>query len=287
MCVSSTSALVIKTAHLGCTTVRHRSGILPADIQLTIFVTGPALLDPNAQLEDVFWGFYHWLDDHPTETLIISLKVDSGETTAEVQSKVQGYTTSSPGSDYWITNPTLGTLGDARGKLVLFRRFSWTSGGTFGLDMTDWKDNTSFNTEYADGATAYIEDYYLLNLGGVPADTVVQTKMAAVIGNIDSARASGANSSQLFITFASGGGQIESQYVTPRVLALGSTSTNAESATKGVNALLLEYLQQHSGDRLGVVLVDFFNTPTDLVLAAIANSNVSPNAYVSLVFASR
>lgn len=228
----------------------------------------------------MLWGFYRYLDNHPTETVIVSLKVDSGSTTAQLQQTVQGYTTSSPGSSYWITDATLGTLGAARGKLILFRRFDWSGTDAFGLNMEDWADNRSFSLPYADGATAYVEDYYQLDLGSVPADTVVATKLAAVVGNLDSAVASGANSSELFVTFSSGGGQIESQYVNPRVLALGSTSTDATSTTAGVNAGLLQYLQGHSGGRLGVILMDFYDTPTDLVLAAIANNKVTPNAFV-------
>ncbi|KAH7097630.1 PLC-like phosphodiesterase [Auriculariales sp. MPI-PUGE-AT-0066] len=238
-----------------------------------------ALLDPNAQLEDVLWGMYHWLDDHPTETLVVSLKVDSGDTTADVQQKVRGYTTSAPGSDYWITDATLGNLGAARGKMVLFRRFAYAGTETFGLDMTQWLDNASFAIKYADGATAYVEDNYELNLGNVPADTMVTTKLGYVTANLDSASVTGGdNATQLFITFGSGGGQLSSGYINPRTLALGSTSTNPSSTTDGVNAKLLSYLQQHSGARLGVVLLDFYNTPTDLVLAAIANSNIKANA---------
>ncbi|EJD50513.1 PLC-like phosphodiesterase [Auricularia subglabra TFB-10046 SS5] len=236
------------------------------------------LLDETASLEDVFWGFYHFLDEHPTESLMVSVKVDHGPTDAAVQQALQALFTSAPGSDYWITAGTLGALGEARGKIVLFRRFGWDSESTLGLDMTQWKDNDpDFRIAYTPEGAAFVEDYYMLNLGDVSADAVVQAKLQAVTGHLEGAAGS-ENATQLFVTFASGGGQISSQYVTPKVLAAGSTSTNSQSATKGVNALTLPWLQQRKGARFGVVLYDFYATPTDLVLATIGSDKVTPNA---------
>ena len=111
-------------------------------------------------------------------------------------------------------------LGEARGKIVLFRRFAWDSDAALGLDMTQWKDNDpDFRIAYTPEGTALVEDYYLLNLGDVTADAVVQAKLQAVTTHLQSATASG-NATQLFVTFASGGGQISSQYVTPKVRLL-------------------------------------------------------------------
>jgi len=50
-------------------------------------VQGTAVLDPNAQLEDIFWEIYHWLDGHPTETILVSFKVDNSNNTAELKQK--------------------------------------------------------------------------------------------------------------------------------------------------------------------------------------------------------
>ncbi|KZV89997.1 PLC-like phosphodiesterase [Exidia glandulosa HHB12029] len=239
------------------------------------------LLDATAQLEDVFWGFYHFLDDHPTETLVVSVKVDHGATDTTVQQALQALFTGTPASDYWITAATLGSLGEARGKAVLFRRFTFDGETALGLDMTQWKDNDAdFAVPYTAEASASVEDLYQLDLGDASADTVVQTKLAAVQTHITNAAAT-ANATQFFVTFASGGGQLNSLYVTPKILAAGSTSTNPTLATKGVNALTLPWLQQQpDGARLGVVLYDFYETPTDLVLATISNSKITPNAYV-------
>ena len=65
-----------------------------------------ALLSDTAQLDDIFWGLYSWLDAHPTETIVVSLKVDNGPDSVDVQNAVMNLVTSSPGSDYWLPATT-------------------------------------------------------------------------------------------------------------------------------------------------------------------------------------
>jgi len=47
-----------------------------------------AVLNPHAQLEDIFWGIYNWLDEYPTEAILVSVQVDNDDNTAELQQKV-------------------------------------------------------------------------------------------------------------------------------------------------------------------------------------------------------
>ena len=63
---------------------------------------GTTLLDPTAQLEDIFWGIYHWLDGHSSETILVSVKVDNGANTAELQQKVYNLITGDNVKDYWV-----------------------------------------------------------------------------------------------------------------------------------------------------------------------------------------
>jgi hypothetical protein len=77
-----------------------------ADGLLLEFV-GSAILSQTATLEDVFWGFYSWIDTHPTETLIISVKVDSGPSGIEVQQPVYDLITTGVGATYWLQTDTV------------------------------------------------------------------------------------------------------------------------------------------------------------------------------------
>ncbi|PLW43510.1 hypothetical protein PCASD_06770 [Puccinia coronata f. sp. avenae] len=53
-----------------------RVGFLPDHQQLGFFHAS-ALLSTTATLPDVLLGFYKWLDHHPTETILVSIKVDN------------------------------------------------------------------------------------------------------------------------------------------------------------------------------------------------------------------
>jgi 1-phosphatidylinositol phosphodiesterase len=59
------------------------------------------------ELEDVLWGLYHFLDAHPTETLLVSLKVDHGTDSLPVQEAAHALITTSPVSDYWVQSTSV------------------------------------------------------------------------------------------------------------------------------------------------------------------------------------
>jgi 1-phosphatidylinositol phosphodiesterase len=61
------------------------------------------LLSDTAQLEDVLWGLYHFLDAHSTETIIASLKVDYGDVNdITLQKTLHDQFTTAPTRDYWV-----------------------------------------------------------------------------------------------------------------------------------------------------------------------------------------
>jgi hypothetical protein len=69
------------------------------------FVPGAELLSSTVVLDDVFWGLYHWLDNNPTETILVSIKVDSGPTSVNLQNAVRALWAGSPGDAYWFQDP--------------------------------------------------------------------------------------------------------------------------------------------------------------------------------------
>lgn len=48
----------------------------------------------------VFYGFYHFLDQHPSETLFISVKVDVGTNDAALQAAINSLQTTGVGRDF-------------------------------------------------------------------------------------------------------------------------------------------------------------------------------------------
>ncbi|KAJ7088203.1 PLC-like phosphodiesterase [Mycena crocata] len=226
----------------------------------------------------VFFGFYSWLDKHPTEAVLISLNRESGTGTpndAKLQQHIYDVMSSSLASRYWVqARGALGTLGEARSKLTFLQRFSYdllppTATHRIGLQLAPnlWTDNSpNITLEYnsTTGATAYIEDYYEIGLPiGAGAAENIQWKLNATTAHIEEATTM-QNPDSLYISFASAEHDVDSPSETPMIMALGNGTD-----TPGVNQRLLPWLQARKGKRFGIVMLDFFDSVPGLVEAVI------------------
>ncbi|KAF7760288.1 hypothetical protein Agabi119p4_10964 [Agaricus bisporus var. burnettii] len=242
------------------------------------FYHAKALLAPTTRFEDVFIGFYAWLEKHPTETILISLKHEGTSETpydANLQKHIYDFFGTELAKRYWVQrNGTLGTLGEARGKLVLLQRNDYPllqKTLPIGLDLGPerWPDNPKllelvYNKE--SNQIAYIEDYYRVSLppGSTPKD-YIQVKFDAVIEHLENAIKPDLNPDQLYITFASAcfiGAS--NPPITPRMYAVGDGAQ-----LEGVNQRLLPWLKEHKGKRFGIILLDFYDVVPELVKAVI------------------
>jgi 1-phosphatidylinositol phosphodiesterase len=224
---------------------------------------GSVLLDQTAQLGDVFWGLYKWLDGHATETVIVSVKVDNGNSTASLEQTIHDLVTGQDVAEYWVQSTTLPTLGAARHKAVLLRRFAFdqlTDAAPIGIDASaGWSDNNpAFTISYSENNMAYIEDFY--NVGGSDTAEAVDSKFAALSAHLDLATAG--DTSQLYIGFASGYSGIA---VNPYALAVGNGT-----AVPGMNTRAISYLAGKRGSRFGVILFDFIGSDTRIVPATLS-----------------
>ncbi|KAG8813424.1 hypothetical protein FRC17_001582 [Serendipita sp. 399] len=225
---------------------------------------GSVRLDETAQLGDIFWGLYRWLDAHSTETVVVSVKVDNGTSTASLQQTVYDLVTGPDVRDYWVQSAALPTLGEARHKAVLLRRFAFDqlqSITPIGIDASlGWSDNNAaFSIVYGPNSeTIYIEDFY--NVEGTDVAAAVASKYAALSANLDLATG-GQFPDQLFLSYASGYSGIN---VNPASLAQGS------GGVQGVNSMAISYLAGKRGARFGVVLFDFFGSDSRLAPAVLS-----------------
>ncbi|KAF9465583.1 PLC-like phosphodiesterase [Collybia nuda] len=252
-----------------------------------------ALLSPTTTLEDVLFGLYNWLDNHPTEAVLVSINHEGGTGTpddAPLQEHIYNIFNGDLAKRYWVqTNGTLGTLGQARGKLTLLQRFTYsllpsTSTNRIGihLDASQWTDNSPDITlvyNNAKNQIAYIEvrvsppdrvgqrltplqDFYEMSL---PADAGtaanIEMKFNATITHLD--RATKEHPDQLFISFASAEHNLASPTVSPRIMALG------DGSVPGVDQKLLPWLKERKGKRFGIIMLDFYDAVPGLVEAAI------------------
>ena len=101
-------------------------------------------------LSDVVGYFKTFLNEHPTEALIMLVSRGNDEATDEsvttAFAKVMG-----DNPDLFYTASRVPTLGEVRGKIVLLRRFRLVgdsvSGHTWGLDLTEWDDKIKAHSD--------------------------------------------------------------------------------------------------------------------------------------------
>jgi 1-phosphatidylinositol phosphodiesterase len=240
-----------------------------------------ALLSERADLEAVLFGFWSWLDAHPSEVLLLSFQYEGSTkpgagNDAAVQRLLFDVLTSPAASRYFLADlNALGTLGGARGRAVLVRRFDLDQlpaaydDALPGLHLSPaaWTDDSAdivivYNA--TTNATAYVEDYYEPDDVPVSANVSVNVaaKLNATVAHLQKAAGPVAPAG-LFITFASGGHLQSDTPVFPETMAVG----NGTDVTPlgGVNQQLVSTLRGLKGKRVGIVVLDFWDEPGELV----------------------
>lgn len=242
-----------------------------------VFWHGQALQSQTATVEDVLFGFYRWLDEHPSEAILMSLNYEGSTTkyaqnNAAVQMAIFDILTTKAAKKYFVQRKNeLGTLGQARGKITFMRRFGLDalpasySETLYGIYFPSslWLDNSpalALVYNESKNLTAYIEDFYEtaapLGSGAAPN---IELKYNATAAHLEKAASSELDS--LFWTFASAEYNVDG--VWPRIMAIGNGTKSTPLG--GVNQRLVPFLKGMKGKRLGIVMFDFFGTPGGLV----------------------
>lgn len=124
----------------------------------------PISLSGPKYFRDLYKDIRSFLDANPSETLIVSFKREgTGNGTDEQLGHILKDHYTNP--QQWFTQPRVPTLGEARGKIVLLRRFSmddqlksqWDGKG-WGIAADSWADNTP-NATCPPGDVC-IQDFY-------------------------------------------------------------------------------------------------------------------------------
>ncbi|OJD11703.1 hypothetical protein AJ78_07571 [Emergomyces pasteurianus Ep9510] len=125
----------------------------------------PISLNGHKYFRDVVKEVESFLESNPSETLIMSLKREGpGKHTDGQLSRILRDHYAQDGSR-WYTEPRIPTLGEARGKIVLIRRFGledrlrreWDGRG-WGIDAEGWADNTPF--AISPSGDICVQDFY-------------------------------------------------------------------------------------------------------------------------------
>ena len=154
-------------------------------------------------------------------------------------------TAAAPGSDSLPPHPAFTsetTLGDVRGKIVLLRRFE--GGQDMGFDASYWPENERFRNA---AAPFYdVEDRFQS-----PGE---DNKFEFVVAHLEDARRG--DPGDLYITFSS------------------AVNLTAHGYAKAINPRLNAYLAGLPQGRVGIVVMDYFDQPRELV-SNVIKMNVS------------
>lgn len=150
--------------------------------------------DQKLTFQEVLTQVYGFLDAHPGETVLMCIKEEdepSGNNPS-FDAMVRAFTEEAP--QRWYLKNNIPLLGEARGRIVLMRRFS--TGSAMGFDASSgWSDNTTFTLttgswrlsvqdryqvadgsekwqavhDFLDGMIPAVNQYYLNNLSGYQA----------------------------------------------------------------------------------------------------------------------
>ena len=199
----------------------------------------------KASFDDVLTTTFAFLDAHPSETIVMSVKqeADNDGATQSFEATFDGYVAQQP--TRWYTGDSVPALGDVRGDIVLLRRFDATA-TPLGIDGSAWADNTTFTLTNTD-STLRVEDAYIVS---DPA-----TKWTAITSLFGEARAG--DPSTLYLTYTSG-------YQMDGVLP------DIPSVSNAINPMLDGYLADpaNTGAHLGAVVMDFATADRADALAA-------------------
>ncbi|MBQ7653168.1 MAG: phosphatidylinositol-specific phospholipase C [Clostridia bacterium] len=187
-------------------------------------------LNEHLSFDDVLLDCFAFLDKNPTETIIICIKQERKNS---ITDKVHAYIEKD--ASKWFLENRVPTLGEVRGKLVLFRRFA--DNVDFGLNLYDgFPENTS--GDFNNGVKCHVQDYY--NYG---SKKNMDAEWVAVEECLDYSKSSAEN--EYVINFTSG-----FYYVLGFIPQIKKTA-------QYVHPRFIAYATEHAADCYGIVLFDF------------------------------
>jgi 1-phosphatidylinositol phosphodiesterase len=207
---------------------------------------------------DVCRAFYDFLDKYPTECIIMSLKKEGEDDPEGTFAETFMSYIHEGRLGHWYFGDLVPTLGEVRGKIVLFRRFERKGKGIpdpLGINAHDgWENDKSFTIRDPNGVVIHVQDQY-----DVPTIFDIDKKWDHVKSLIK--RAAGESHWCINFTSGSSGGAY------PYTVAKGAPFI------EGVNKHLHEYVDDHEG-HFGTFLMDFPEWPESLISRVISKNHM-------------
>lgn len=183
----------------------------------------------NASFGSVLNAIFAFLKSNPTEAVIMSMKEEynSSDNARTFEQTFNAYVARNPRQ--WYLGSSIPTLGQARGKIVLFRRFG--AALPKGIDASNFRDNATFQI----GNSLRVQDNYKVS------DT--DAKWSQILAMLNETR--GGSPNMLSVNFASG---VQSGYF---------GIPNIRAVSNSIKPRLTRFFSAHQSGKYGVVLMDF------------------------------
>ena len=186
--------------------------------------------------DDVCQDIYKFLQEHSTETVIVSIKIeDSEHYVADVENLLVDEIQAN--HDYWYTEEEIPTLGDVRGRAVLASRYEDKAAtGVVGINMiwTEHDNKVPADIPYElfvyDDYRVWVQDRYKYS---------VEDKYEAVVDGLENCEA---DENTLFLNFISTNGD--------------GLIGHPLGYAKNLNELLMDY-DLKDNTSYGIIIVDF------------------------------
>ncbi len=192
------------------------------------------IVDQRISFSQVLQQVYAFLNSNTNETIIMSIKEEQAPISSTMSFVDILNKHINANSEKWFTGAEIPTLGQARGKIVLFSRFS-VSNLSLGLDVSNgWSDNATF--EIATNNNIFkIQDEYEVRDN--------DDKWQSIEALLNEAAAATANQAILYVNFTSG--------------FLPGIAPNLLTVSDNINPRLESYLISRRTGRFGLVVMDF------------------------------
>ncbi len=197
------------------------------------FAIHHGLVYQHLNFNDVIKACTDFLKNNPTETIIMSVKEEYKESGSEKTFEEIFNSYIEENKSIWLLSDEIPQLGEARGKIVLLRRFN-SEETPKGIDASEWEDNATFSIDNA--AKLNIQDCYKVGNNN--------HKWSEITSLYDKAEKSSDNS--LYINYTSGYKSI-----------LGVP--NITSVSDFMNPHLLSYFKENTSGCFGISVMDFVN----------------------------
>lgn len=187
-----------------------------------------------------------FLDAHPGETIILSLKKEDAapgggnEDDVTFQGRFSLYVGQNP--NLWYLDNKIPKLGTARGKIVLFRRFELQTGTALGINAFDgFPDKDTKTINLVGSQKLVVQDEF----DQTRAETTKASKWTAVKDLLDQAKRDSAEET-LYLNFGSAAGGVPVDFPL--------------SVANYINPHFLGYFDANPSGRFGIVAMDFQTT---------------------------